>query len=199
LLKLDKFKLVKKQYWRINEKIPSGDLRVIGSDGKQIGVITRDEALKKAKELSLDLIEVAPKAKPPVAKIIEFGKFKYQEEKKQKKAKKGIKTAELKEIRLSPFIAEADYKTRIGRINEFLSEGNKVRTVVKFKGRQMQSKQFGYDLLKKVLEDIEREVNIDMEPKFMGRHLAMVISPMGKAKKKEETEKEEGKNKTKQK
>lgn len=192
--------MVKKQYWRINEKIPSGDLRVIGADGKQIGVLNKDKALEKAKELGLDLIEIAPKAKPPVAKIIEFGKFKYQEEKKQKKAKKGIKTTELKEIRLSPFIADADYKTRICRINEFLDEGNKVRVVVKFKGRQMGSKQFGYDLLKKVLGNIEREINIDMEPKFIGRHLAMVISPMGKAKKKkEEKQGKEEKEKDKEK
>lgn len=177
--------MVKKQYWRTNEQIPTGDLRVIGADGKQIGVLSKEKALKKAKEEGLDLVEIAPKAKPPVAKIIDFGKFKYQEEKKLKKAKKGSRTAELKEVRFSPFIGEADYKTRFDRVSKFLDEGDKVRVVVKFKGRQMGSKQFGYNVLKRVLDELEREVNIDMEPKFIGRHLAMVISPMGKTRKKQ--------------
>lgn len=176
--------MAKKQFWRTNEQIPPGDLRVIGVDDKQIGVISKDEALKKAKKEGLDLVEIAPKAKPPVAKIIEFGKFKYQEEKKLKKQKKRSKSVELKEVRFSPFIGEADYQTRLGRVKEFLKEGDKVRVVVKFKGRQLGSKQFGYDLLKRLLKDIEVEVNIDMEPKFIGRHLAMVISPMGKTKSK---------------
>ena len=98
-------------YWRLNERIPANTLRVLDSEGKQIGVISKDEALKLAKEKGIDLIEIAPKAEPPVAKIIEFGKFKYQEEKKQKEAQKKSKPSDLKELRFSPFIREGDYQT----------------------------------------------------------------------------------------
>jgi len=161
-------------------------VRVIDEKGKQVGVLSVPEALKKAKKAELDLVEIAPKAKPPVTKIIDFGKFKYQEEKRLKKAKIRAKAAEVKEIRFSPFIGEADYNTRLERVNEFLGDGDKARLVVKFKGRQMGSKQFGYNLLKRVLEEVKTEVNIDMEPKFLGRHLVMVISPMSKNKTKNE-------------
>lgn len=171
-------------------------MRVIRDEGKQIGVLPKEEALKLAKKEGKDLVEIAPKAKPPVAKIIEFGKFKYQEEKKAKKAKKGARSADVKEVRLSPFIGEADYKTRLNRIQGFLANGDKVRTVIKFKGRQMGSKNFGYNVLKRILDELETEVNIDMEPKFIGRHLSMVISPMTKNKKKK-VEKNEKQTKNK--
>ena len=166
------------------------EVRVIGPDDKQVGVMKLKEALEKSEEKGLDLVEIAPKAKPPVVRIVELGKFRYEEEKKLKKQKKGAKTSELKEVRFSPFIAEQDYKTRLARVNEFLDEGNKVRAVVKFKGRQMQSKKFGYDLFKKLLGDVNSEINIDMEPKFLGRHLTMVISPIKNSRKKEENENE---------
>jgi len=156
-------------------------VRVIGEEGKQLGVMTTADALAKAKEAGVDLVEIAPKANPPVAKIIEFGKFKYQEEKKLQKQKKGAKSGELKEIRLSPFIADADFDNRMERIKEFLDERNKVRVVVKFMGRQMGSKEFGYKVLQKVLTVLGDRVVIDMEPKFIGRHLSMVISPTNKS------------------
>ena len=144
-----------------------------------------DKALGQARKVGLDLIEIAPIAKPPVAKIINFGKFRYQEEKKEKQQKKGVKGGELKEIRFSPFIGEADYKTRLERVKEFLEDKDKVRLVVKFKGRQMGSKQFGYSLLKRVLDELGQSIAVDMEPKFLGRHLIMVISPRFSKKKPE--------------
>lgn len=152
-------------------------MRVIGENGKQIGILTKEKALEKAVKANLDLVEVAPKAKPPVVKIIDFGKFKYQEEKKLKKEKKKGKTSELKEIRFSPFIGEADYQMRLEKIFEFLEEKHKIKAVVKFKGRQMGSKKFGYGLFKRMLKDVGEGINIDMEPKFLGRHLIMIISP----------------------
>lgn len=164
--------------WRINEQISAQNLRVLDEKGEQVGVMSRNEALEEARSRNTDLIEIAPKAQPPVAKLIELGKFKYQEEKKAQKAKRSQKSSELKEIRFSPFIGDADYKTRLARVVEFLSEGNKVRAVVKFKGRQMGSKTFGYGLFERLLEEVGKDkVVIDMEPKFIGRHLAMVISP----------------------
>lgn len=171
-----------KVYWRVNEKINAPKVRVIDAKGKQVGLVDRNKALALAKKAKLDLVEIAPKAKPPVVRIIEFGKFKYQEEKKLRKQRKGIKGGEIKEIRFSPFIGKADYDTRIERINEFLKEKDKVRVVVKFKGKQMDSKQYGYDLLKKVVVNFGDEISVDMEPKFLGRHLIMVISPTVKRK-----------------
>jgi len=200
-LRRRKYKREKKPYWRTNENIRAEKVRVVASDGKQLGVMAPREALEAAKKEKLDLVEIAPKAKPPVVQIVNFGKFKYTEEKKRKKSKKGAKTGEVKEVRFSPFIGEADYQTRLGRANGFLNEGNKVRAVVKFKGRQMGSKQFGYDLMKRLLGDVETTVVVDMKPKFLGRHLAMVISPTNKStfSKKTENENEKDKDKTKDK
>ncbi|MFV1917772.1 MAG: translation initiation factor IF-3 [Patescibacteria group bacterium] len=175
-----------KQYWRANERIHAPKVRVIDEKGKQVGVLSQYKALEMAQKKGLDLVEIAPKAKPPVTKIINFGKFKYHEEKKLRRQRKGVKGGELKEVRFSPFIGRADYDTRIQRIKEFLEEKDKVRVVVKFKGRQMGSKQFGYNLLKRVLDIFDDQVSIDMEPKFLGRHLMMVISPTVKSKKQEE-------------
>lgn len=169
-----------KIHWRINEEIRARELRVIGPDGKQIDVLSREKALEKAKEMELDLIEIAPNANPPVAKITNFGKFRYAEEKKARQEKKKSKAAELKEIRFSPFIGEADYQTRIARIKEFLDDSSKVKIVIVFKGRQMGSSRFGYELLKKILKHFGENVVVDMEPKFLGRHLVMIISPLKK-------------------
>lgn len=163
--------------WRTNERIFAPKLRVLAEDGKQIGILSKDEALLKAKELGLDLIEIAPKAKPAVAKIIEIGKFRYQEEKKFKKQKKASKASELKEVRFSPFIAENDFNTRLEKVKEFLAEKNKVKLVVVFKGRQLGSKSFGYNLLNKITLELKDGISVDMQPKFLGRHLVMIISP----------------------
>lgn len=170
-----------KLYWRTNEQIHAPRVRVIGADGMQIGILTRDKALDLAKKAKLDLVEIAPKAKPPVVKIVDFGKFRYREEKRLRLQKKKTKSTEVKEIRFSPFIGEADYNTRFERVKKFLGEKNKVRLVVKFKGRQMGSKQFGYDLLERLLKELGEGIAIDMKPKFLGRHLAMVISPKGQS------------------
>lgn len=172
-----------KIFWRINENIRAPELRVIGEDGKQLGVLTREKALDTAKTKGLTLVEIAPNANPPVAKVVEFGKFRYQEEKKLKSQQKRAKVAELKEIRFSPFIAEGDYKTRFTRVKEFLEEKNKVRLVVVFTGPQMRSRQFGYDLLKKITQELGDNIAVDMQPKFLGKHLMMIVSPLSKGKK----------------
>ena len=170
----------KKYRWQINRQIRAPKVRVIGPDDKQIGVLSINEALDKAKEEELDLVEIAPKANPPVCKIVDFGKFRYQEERKERKLKKKTKSAELKEVRFSPFIAEHDFETRFERINEFLGEKSKVKVVVVFKGRHMGSKEFGYKLFGRITEKLQGRISIDMEPKFLGRHLAMIISPTSK-------------------
>lgn len=163
--------------WRVNNEIRASLVRVIGSDGKQIGVLPKEKALKLAQKEGLDLIEIAPNATPPVTKIISLGKLRYQEEKRKRQEVKKTKASELKEIRLSPFIADKDYQTRLGRIKEFLLEKNKVRVVVVFRANQMGSRRFGYEILAKVKTELGKAINIDMEPKFIGRHLIMTISP----------------------
>jgi translation initiation factor IF-3 len=174
--------LIKGKYnFRLNNQINSPEVRVIGSDGKQLGVLKTGDALKKAQELELDLVEIAPLAKPPVAKIVDIGKFTYELEKKEKKERKKTKASELKEIRFSPFIGEHDYNVRITRIKEFFGNSNKVKVVVVFLGRQMSSKEFGYNLLERIQKEFEGMIAIDMKPKFLGRHLVMVISPIKKA------------------
>lgn len=170
--------------YKINNQIRASELRVISADGKQIGVMKLSEALSKAKEENLDLIEVAPNASPPVAKIMNFGKFKYEEEKKLKKEKRGIKGGDTKELRFTPFIGEADYQTRLERIKEFIADKDKVRIVVKFGFRQMGSKEFGYNIIKRIADDMGDLVSLDSDPKFLGRNLLAVFSPKSQSSKK---------------
>lgn len=165
-------------FYKSNQEIRAVQLRVIGSDGKQLGVISRDEALKKAQEEKLDLVLIAENANPPVAKIVNLGKFIYAEEKKLKKQK--AKSTDLKEIRFSPFIGDADYETRVKRIKEFLGDKDKVKLTVVFKGRQLGSKPFGYGLLDKIVRELGETIHVDSDAKFFGRHLSMIISPVAK-------------------
>lgn len=168
-------------YWRTDYQIRAPSLRVIDAEGKLIGVLTKDEAIRKAKEANLTLVEIAPTATPPVAKIVDFGKFRYAEEKKARAAAKKVKGGEMKEIRFSPFIAENDFNVRIERIKEFFADKNKVRVVVVFKGPQMRVKNTGYILVNKIKNVFGDTIITDMEPKFLGKHLVTVISPVNKA------------------
>lgn len=164
-------------YWRTNDRIPAQTLRVLDAQGLQVGVISKNEALKLAKDQKIDLIEIVPNANPPVAKLMDFGKFRYQEEKRQKEVAKKSKPSDLKELRFTPFIGEGDYQTRLKRIDEFLRDRNKVKLSVYFKVKQLGSKQFGYDIFNRVLKDLGEGINIDMKPKFLGRNLLIIISP----------------------
>ena len=156
----------------------------MGSDGKLIGEMPRDEAVKKAHDEGLTLVEIAPNAVPPVAKIVDFGKFKYSEEKKLRAQAKGVKGGEVKEIRFSPFIGDNDFATRIKRIKEFFAEKNKVRVVVVFTGPQMRVKHIGFEVINKIKAEFGDNIITDMEPKFLGKHLMTVIS-YAKSKKQE--------------
>lgn len=169
----------KKPFWRINQNIQARELRVIDAEGKQLGIFSADEARKVAETAGLDLVEIAPNAKPPVAKVIDFAKFRYHEEKKERESKrKERRGTEQKEVWLTPFMGDADYTVRLGRIKEFLTEGHKVRVVVRFKGAQMAHKEFGYEMAGKVKKDTESQAGIDQEPKFLGRQLIMMLTPV---------------------
>ena len=171
-----------KLFWRTDYQIRAPELRIIATDGKLIGVLKKEEAIAKAKKEGLTLVEIAPNAVPPVAKIVDFGKFRYAEEKKAREQGKKVKGGEVKEIRFSPFIAENDFKTRIERIKEFFADKNKVRVVVVFKGPQMRVKNTGYKVIEKIIAEFGDTVAIDMPPKFLGKHLITVISQTAKKK-----------------
>lgn len=162
-------------------------MRVLGEDGKQVGVMQIGEAMLYAKGLGVDLIEIVPGITPPVVKAISIGKFKYQEEKRQREQARKQKGGELKEIRFTPFIGDADFETRYKRIEEFLEDSNKVRVVVIYQNKQLGAKQSGYDILSKLIKRLEGRIVVDSEPKFLGRRLMMVISPYKKKIKKDTT------------
>lgn len=149
---------------------------MIGVDEKQIGVVTRDEALRLAREQELDLVEIAPTASPPVARIIDFKKFLYQEEKKKRDEKKKAKVGDTKEVRLGPFMSDNDLQVMIRRGREFLLDGDKVRFVVKFRGRQITRTEFGRQVLDKVIAALSDISKVDREPHFEGRQMIAVIS-----------------------
>lgn len=189
--------MAKRKFYQINQYIRADKVRVVDETGKQVGVLPLGEALKKAQKSGLDLVEVAPTASPPVCKIIDFKKFKYLESKKLKDARKKAKGGELKEIRLSPFIAKNDFEFRLGRAEQFLKEGNKVKVTVRFWGRQITRKEFGYELLKKFIEKLSYLSTIEQEPRFAGRQLAMVLSPAKEDKSGKEKAKDKKINKKK--
>lgn len=167
------------KFWRVNQNIRAASLRVIGPDGKQLGVFSAQEALTKAQAQELDLVEIAPKATPPVAKIIDFAKFKYHQEKKEREAKRKEKRGSgQKEVWLTPFIGENDYEIRLGKIKEFLQEGHKVRVVVKFTRPQMAHREFGYKISDRVKSDTGGISAVDQSPKFLGKQLMMVLTPV---------------------
>lgn len=184
----------KSTFWRINQNIQAKELRVLDPEGKQLGLFSREDALAKAQKAGLDLVEIAPKAKPPVAKLIEYAKFKYQQEKKEREARrKEKKGSEQKEVWLTPFMGDNDYATKLEKIKEFLIEGSKVRVVVKFKGPQMSHREFGYQLADRVGSDTKDRAVIEQPPKFLGRQLLFMLSPIKntKVEKVEEVEKVE--------
>lgn len=155
---------------------------MIGPLGKQLGILTKLEALDKAKEAELDLIEIAPLADPPVARIFDFQKFRYQESKKERGAKKGGEGG-LKELWLSPRIAQHDFNVRLDRTKEFLNEGHKVKLTVKFKGREMAHPELGHKVLQQALALLSDKVMVEREAKFEGRRLSVIITKIKGGKK----------------
>src|SRR3989338_2778452 len=164
-----------KKFYRLNYQITSPEVRLLDEEGKQIGVVSKIEALQKAKELGLDVVEIAPNAKPPVAKLIDFKKFKYQEARKERENRKSQKNVGVKEVRLRPFIGQHDFDTRIARGKEFLAGGNQLKIVVIYKGREITKKQFGDMVLKRFLDTLA-PIRIVRDPHMEGKTLvAMVI------------------------
>jgi translation initiation factor IF-3 len=176
-----------RKFYRINERIFASLLRVLDAEGKQVGVLSRFEALKQARELGVDLVEVAPMANPPVVRMIDFKKFLYQEAKKKNEEKKRSKVSETKEIRLGPFMNDHDLNTMIRRGTEFLEDNDKVRLIVKYMGRQIAHPEFGKDVMQKVVSALSGLSKLERDPHFEGKQLIAILSP---ERKKNETKKE---------
>ena len=163
---------------RSNNRINSPEVQVIGSTGENLGIINTNKAISMAKEEGLDLIEIAPNAKPPVCKIIDMGKYKYDAQKKANKVKKKQKKIELKEIKLRPVTETHDYNFKLKNAQKFLSKGDKVKFTIRFKGRELQHSNLGHDLMNKIQEDIKLVGKVEMNPKFDGKQMIMVIQPL---------------------
>ena len=162
---------------RTNEQITASEVRVISSNGKQLGIISIREALYHAEDEGFDLVEVSPDAKPPVCKIIDYGKLKYKEQKSKKEAKKKQKTIEVKEIKMRPGIDKHDYEVKIKALSKFIAGGNKVKVFLRFRGREMEHQNLGMELLKKLTEEVSGYAKIEVPPKPEGRQIMMVLVP----------------------
>ncbi len=163
---------------RSNHRITSPEVQVITNDGENLGIINLREAIAKAKDEGLDLIELAPNAKPPVCKIMDMGKFKYDQQKKANKAKKKQKKIELKEIKLRPVTEVHDYTFKIKNAQKFLSKGDKVKFTIRFKGRELQHSHLGGELMEKIKQDMQEIGKVELQPKFDGKQMIMVIQPL---------------------
>jgi len=163
---------------KANERIRALHVQVIGSDGKNLGTLATQEAISMAREEGLDLIEISPNANPPVCKIIDIGKYKYDQQKKAHKAKKKQKVVNLKEIKLRPVTEIHDYNFKIKNAQKFLTKGDKVKFTVQFRGREMQHTNLGYELMQRITNDIASLGKIEIRPKFEGRQIIMIIQPL---------------------
>ena len=163
---------------RINERIRAPEVQVISSDGNNLGTIKTREAVEMAKQEGLDLIEISPNANPPVCKITDIGKYKYDLQKKANKAKRKQKIINLKEIKLRPVTEIHDYNFKIKNAQKFLEKGDKVKFTVKFKGREMQHTELGKDLMNRIIEETKDIAKVESRPKFEGRQMVMIIQPI---------------------
>lgn len=176
---------INKQQARLNEAIKAPELRVIDSEGNQIGILSRSEALLRAEQAGLDLVEISPMANPPVARIIDWGKYNYQKMKEQQRNRRNVKISELKQIRLGLKIGANDLDIKLRKVREFLAEGHKVKVSVYFKGREMAHQDLGYVLLDKVTQKLEDIAVVDQKPQMAGRNLTIVVRSNNNAKTKD--------------
>jgi len=161
-----------------NNRITAPEVQVIGSDGDNIGILNTNEAISMAKEQGLDLIEIAPNAKPPVCKIIDMGKFKYDAQKKANVAKKKQKIVLLKEIKMRPVTETHDYDFKVKNAKKFIGKGDKVKFTIRFKGRELQHSHLGRELMDKIKVDMQDIGKVELNPKFDGKQMIMVIQPL---------------------
>ncbi|UCZ52236.1 translation initiation factor IF-3 [Bacillus shivajii] len=161
----------------INESIRAREVRLVGANGDQIGVKSKQEALEMAQNANLDLVMVAPNAKPPVCRIMDYGKFRYEQQKKEKEARKKQKVINVKEVRLSPNIEEHDFNTKLRNARKFLTKGDKVKAAIRFRGRAITHSQLGREVLERLAKECEDIATIESKPKMEGRSMFLVLAP----------------------
>ena len=161
----------------INENIKAAQVRLIDANNENRGIVSIREALALAEEEGLDLIEISPQANPPVCKILDFGKFRYEQQKRKNEAKKNQKVVEIKELKLRPMIETHDYEVKVKQAKKFLEQGNKVKFTMRFKGRELSANDMGQQVLTKLVEDLEDCSKVDAEMKLEGRQMTMILSP----------------------
>jgi translation initiation factor IF-3 len=166
---------------RLNENIRVSEVRLIGADGEQVGIVPTDEALKRAQDEDLDLVEVAPDAKPPVARLLDYSKYKYEQEQKQKAARKHQQQVNVREIKLRPKIATHDYETKKGHVERFLRQRDKVKVTIMFRGREQAHPERGRMLLDRLFNDLGELAVIEQEPLQEGRNMSMLLAPTREA------------------
>ena len=152
-------------------------MRLVGAEGEMLGVVAREEALKKAEEAGLDLVEVSPNAEPPVCKILDYGKFKYEDQKRKADARKKQKTVDVKEIKMRPGIDQHDYDVKMRAMTRFLDEGDKVKVTLRFRGRELAHQELGLKVLHRVRDDVVEIAKVEQMPKMEGRQMTMVVAP----------------------
>jgi translation initiation factor IF-3 len=152
-------------------------VRLIDENGRNVGIVSRNDALDRANAAGLDLVEISPDAEPPVCKILDYGKFKYQEQKKAAEARKHQKIVEVKEIKMRPSIDDHDYDVKMRSIKRFFDEGDKVKITLRFRGREMAHQELGMDLLRRVRADLQDLAKVEAEPRLEGRQMVMVLAP----------------------
>lgn len=162
---------------RVNDRIRSAEIRLIGADGENVGVVTPARAMVLAEEAGLDLVEISPNAEPPVCKIMDFGKYKYETQKREAEARKKQKIIEVKEIKFRPGTDTHDYDVKMRAVHKFLDEGDKVKVTLRFRGREMAHQELGLELLKRVAEDVDAAGKIEQMPRLEGKQMVMMIGP----------------------
>ncbi len=165
---------------RINQDISASQVRLIGADGEQVGVVSLDEAQSMADQANLDLVEISPQAEPPVCKVMDYGKFRFEEQKKQQAARKKQKQVQVKEIKFRPGTDIGDYNVKLRNLIRFLTEGDKVKVTLRYRGREMAHQELGRDLLKRVEADLQEYGSVEQYPKMEGRQMVMVLAPRKK-------------------
>ncbi len=168
---------VQKDGPRVNEEIRAREVQLIDQTGHNHGPVDIQTALAKAQEAGLDLVEIAPNSSPPVTKILDYGKYKYQAQKKAAEARKRQKVVEVKEIKLRPMIDDHDYDVKMRSMQRFFEEGDKVKVTLRFRGREMAHQELGYKLLNRVKDDVTKLAKVEQEPRFEGRQVVMVLAP----------------------
>ncbi|MBS0513961.1 MAG: translation initiation factor IF-3 [Proteobacteria bacterium] len=165
---------------RKNTEIRVPRVRVIGAEGEQVGILSRDEALTMAGDLGLDLVEIQPTADPPVCRIMDYGKFKFEQQKKAHAAKRKTKQVEIKELKFRPSTEDGDYNVKLRNMKRFLEEGDKVKVVVRFKGREMAHTEIGEQMVRRIQADVAEEAVVESFPRFEGRQMVMMVAPKKK-------------------